>query len=254
MSSDSVIVTDKLARVTGVGVGEELTMTYSDGKSYAAKVTGIVDNYIMHYIYMSPGIYAELIGETPYPNSVLFFYENGKPPPSSAAPGGRGGFAMPLLENSNVRALIHNDDLMSQISGSADAMGIVTIVLIVLACALAFVVLFNLTNINISERIRELATMKVLGLHDSELAMYIYRENGVVTLLGVALGLIGGFFLHGYVITTVEIDILKFPKLIYPLSYVFAVALTLVFAVFVNFAMNYKLARIDMVESLKNVE
>jgi putative ABC transport system permease protein len=133
-------------------------------------------------------------------------------------------------------------------------MGIVTIVLIVLACALAFVVLFNLTNINISERIRELATMKVLGLNDTELAMYIYRENGVVTVLGILVGLVGGFFLHGYVLTSVEIDVLKFPQIIYPQSYIIAVALSLVFAVFVNIIMSFKLAKIDMVESLKNVE
>jgi len=96
--------------------------------------------------------------------------------------------------------------------------------------------------------------MKVLGLYNSELAMYIYRENGVVTILGVLLGIVGGIFLHGFVLTTVEIDVLKFPKLILPQSYVYAVVLSVIFAVFVNLVMNYKLSRIDMVESLKNVE
>jgi putative ABC transport system permease protein len=133
-------------------------------------------------------------------------------------------------------------------------MGVVTFVLIGLACALAFVVLFNLTSINISERIRELATIKVLGFNDVELAMYIYRENGVVTVLGILLGIIGGVFLHGFVLTTVEIDVVKFPSIIRPQSYILAVVLSLVFAVFVNFIMNYRLKRIDMVESLKNVE
>jgi putative ABC transport system permease protein len=144
--------------------------------------------------------------------------------------------------------------LLAQVSDSAEAMDIVTIVLIVLACALALVVLFNLTNINISERIRELATIKVLGFNDTELAMYIYRENGAVTLLGILIGLFGGVFLHSYIVTTVEIDILKFPEIILPQSYVIAVVLSFVFAVFVNYVMNFRLARIDMVESLKNVE
>ncbi|MCL2677624.1 MAG: ABC transporter permease, partial [Clostridiales bacterium] len=163
-------------------------------------------------------------------------------------------YASPLLENENVRAVIHNSELLSQIGDQTDAMDFVVVVLIVLACALALVVLFNLTNINIAERLRELATIKVLGFNDGELAMYIYRENGAVTVIGVLLGLLGGVLLHGYVLTSVEIDILKFPSIIHPQSYVIAVVLSLVFAVFVNLVMNYRLARIDMVESLKNVE
>jgi len=242
MTSRSVLITEKLARVMDVSIGGSFTITCSDGRTYTADVTGIVDNYIQHFIYMSPGIYSEMFDETPYPNSALLFYENGRE------------LAASLLENDHVRGVIRNDDLKTQIGDSTDAMGIVTIVLIVLACALALVVLFNLTNINISERIRELGTIKVLGFNDTELAMYIYRENGAVTLLGIVLGIVGGIFLHAYVITTVEIDILKFPIIIHPQSYILAGVLSLAFAIFVNFAMNYRLARIDMVESLKNVE
>jgi putative ABC transport system permease protein len=242
MTSRSVLITEKLARVMGVSNGGSFSITYSDGKEYTADVTGIVANYIQHFIYMSPGIYTEIFDEEPYPNSLLLSHKNGRE------------LAAPMLENNNVRAVMHNNDIKAQIGDSTDAMGIVTIVLIVLACALAFVVLFNLTNINISERIRELATLKVLGFNDVELAMYIYRENGVITLLGIVLGIVGGIFLHGYVITTVEIDVLKFPIIIHPQSYILAGVLSLAFAVFVNFVMNGRLARIDMVESLKNVE
>jgi putative ABC transport system permease protein len=250
MTAESVLITEKLSRVMGVGAGGSFTMTFNDGRAFTAEVTGVVDNYIQHFIYMSPNVYADLFGEEPYANSTLIFYDETEPDSKLS---GR-AFAAPLLENSDVRALIHNDELMTQIGDQTDAMGIVTIVLIVLACALAFVVLFNLTNINISERIRELATMKVLGLNDTELAMYIYRENGVVTMLGILLGLVGGFFLHGYVLTSVEIDVLKFPQIIYPQRYIIAVVLSAVFAVFVNIIMSVKLAKIDMVESLKNVE
>ncbi|MCL2254378.1 MAG: FtsX-like permease family protein [Lachnospiraceae bacterium] len=242
MNSQSVLVTEKLARVMGVSVGDSFSVTYSGGKSYQAKVTGIVDNYIRHFIYMAPDMYIEMLDEEPYPNNTFIFYDNGR------------DFAIPLLSNSNVRALIHNDELREQIGDQTAAMDIVSIVLIVIACSLALVVLFNLTNINISERIRELATIKVLGFNDHELAMYIYRENGVVTLLGILLGFLGGILLHGYVITTVEIDILKFPTIIHPQSYILAAVLSLAFALTVNIIMNYRLIRIDMVESLKNVE
>jgi len=226
----------------GVRVGDGFTVIYSDGRAYIAAVTGIVDNYIQHFIYMSPDAYADMLGEIPYPNSALIRYAGGRE------------FTAPLLGNGNVRAVVHIDELKTQIGYSTNAMGTITVVLIVLACALAFVVLFNLTNINISERIRELATIKVLGFYDTELSIYIYRENGAVTLFGILLGLAGGIFLHRFVITTVEIDLLKFPTVIHPRSYFFAVALSFAFAVFVNLVMNIKLARIDMVESLKNVE
>ena len=246
-ASGSVLLTEKLARVLGVAAGDRFTMTYSDGRTFAADVTGVVDNYLHHHIYMSPDVYAELFGENAAPNSVLIFYEDG--PAANERT-----FAAVLLKNENVRAVIHNDELMAQLSDATEAMDVVTVVLIVLACALALVVLFNLTNINISERIRELATIKVLGFNDRELAMYIYRENLAVTLLGIGLGLFAGVFLHGFVLATAEIDILKFPRIITGQSYLFSIALSAVFAVFVNLVMNIRLARIDMVESLKNVE
>ena len=242
MQSDSILLTEKLARVMGVSAGDRFTMTYSDGRAFTAYVTGIVDNYIHHHIYMSPDVYKGLFGEELKPNSILIFYENGRE------------FAINLLKNDDVRAVIHNDELLSQLSDATDAMNVVTIVLIVLACALAFVVLFNLTNINISERIRELATIKVLGFNERELAMYIYRENMIVTLLGILLGMIGGIFLHGFVLATAEIDILKFPRIVTLQSYLLSAFLSMIFALFVNFVMNFRLSRIDMVESLKNVE
>jgi putative ABC transport system permease protein len=191
---------------------------------------------------MPPAVYSGLSGEKAFVNSAMIYCDNGW------------DFAVPLLDNDNVRALIHNDEIKSQISDQTDAMGIVTVVLIVLACALAFVVLFNLSNINISERTRELATIKVLGFYDNELSMYVFRENGIVVVLGILMGLIGGIFLHDFVLNAVEIDILKFPKIIDLSSYITAITLSLVFTVFVSFVMNFKLAKIDMVESLKSIE
>lgn len=242
LESGGVIVTEKLARVMGVSSGDSFTITTGDGKTYTARVTGIADNYVMHYIYMPPEVYAEIFGVQPHLNSVLTFTDD------------KQGLAETMLKKSNVRAVSHTSDILSSLIYSTDAMSIVTIVLIVLACALALVVLFNLTNINISERIRELATIKVLGFYNSELALYVYRENGVVTFIGIISGLAGGIFLHRFVLASVEINILKFPVIIQPMSFVYSILLSLVFAVFVNWVMNYKLASIDMVESLKNVE
>lgn len=242
LASDSILLTDKLARVMGVSEGDSFTMMMGDGRVYSATVTGIVENYVTHFIYMSPSVYETLYDTAFHPNSVLAFT------------GDTRAFAEAMLENENVRAVIHTADLLSRLGDSTDAMGIVTIVLIVLACALALIVLFNLTNINISERIRELATIKVLGFYDVELSMYVYRENGAVTAMGILLGLVCGIFLHRFVLTSVEVDLLKFPPIINPLSYINAIVLSVAFAVFVNLVMNHKLSRIDMVESLKNVE
>ena len=240
MSAGGILITEKLARETGVSVGDDFSFTLSGGGAYQARVTGVVENYIFHYIYLPPELYAELFGAEPLYNSIYIISDEAS--------------AGALLDNSDVRAVIHTSSIMRSTSDSTDALEIVAIVLVFLACALAFVVLFNLTNINITERIRELATIKVLGFYSEELSMYIYRENIIVTLMGIAIGLVAGVFLHGYVLKAAEVDLLMFPRIISHWSYVYSVGLAAVFAIFVNLVMNIKLSRIDMVESLKNVE
>jgi len=242
LTPDGVVITEKLARVMGVLPGGSFDMTTSDGRTYTVQITGIAENYVLHFVFMPPNIYTDLFGGEPSFNSILAMPENYR------------DFAETLLANGGVRAVVNTADIKENINVSTDALKIVTVVLIVLACMLAFVVLFNLTNINITERIRELATIKVLGFYDAELAVYIYRENGVVTTMGIVLGLIGGIYLHGFVLTAAEIDLLMFPHIIEPRSYIFSVVLSVVFAVFVNLVMSRKLVMIDMVESLKNVE
>ena len=239
-----VIVTDKLARVMGVAVGDEFTARLGDGRELMLTVSEIAENYVLHYIYISPQHYREMFVAEPIPNCVLAF----------DAPDGTPALAERAPENKNVRAVLDTGVLMENLHDSTNALGVVTIVLIVLACALALVVLFNLTNINITERERELATIKVLGFYDNEVSMYVYRENGIVTLLGIALGIVLGIGLHRFVMISAEIDLLKFPLIIKPLSYLYAVLLTAAFAIFVNLVMNKKISNIDMVESLKGVE
>ena len=240
LGNDVILVSEKLARDIGLTVGDDLVFTAGNGAEYKVRTAGSVENYVQHHIFISPQLYNVLFGVPPVFNSILITADE--------------EIAVPLLENSNVRGIAQTAYLEENIADATDALEIVTVVLIILACALAFVVLFNLTNINISERNRELATIKVLGFYESELAMYIYRENALVTLIGIVIGLFAGLFLNSFVLTKAEIDMLMFPHIIKPLSYVYSVALALLFAVIVNLVMIFKLARIDMVESLKSVE
>lgn len=236
-----VIITEKLSKKTEVYAGDSMVVTLDD-ETYTVHVTGVVENYILNYMYMPVDVYRETFETDVLLNSAFIFSDD------------LDTLAYRLLANENVRAFSVMEDQMESISDSTDALGIVTIVLIVLACALALVVLFNLTNINITERIRELATIKVLGFYNTELSLYIYRENFIVTFLGIAIGTWAGLFLHGYILVTVEVDMLMFPRIINATSYVLAAALSAVFAVLVNIIMNFRLSSINMVESLKNVE
>ena len=145
-------------------------------------------------------------------------------------------------------------DLEAEIDDMLQALNIVIVVLIVSAGLLAFVVLYNLNNINITERKRELATLKVLGFYDMEVAEYVYRENVILTILGILAGAGIGLALHQYIIHTVEVDMMMFGRTVFPRSYLFSGLLTLVFSLFVNYMMYYRLKKIDMIESLKSVE
>jgi len=236
---EGVLVTEKLAREMGVRAGDDFTITLGDGWSYALRAAGIVENYLLHYIYMSPQCYAELFGNAPRPNGLFIL----------------GDVDFQALEQHPAVLGVTNTAWMrDNLREQTDALGIVTIVLMVSASILALVVLFNLTEINILERMRELATIKVLGFQDIETAMYLYRENMVVTLMGIALGLVGGIFLNGFILTTVEIDMLKFPHVILPMSFVLAGGISVLFALVVNLLTYHKLVGIDMVGALKSVE
>ena len=239
LSGEGAVITEKLARTWDIELGDSFVLTLPGGESFSAVAAGIVENYIMHYVYFPPDYYTEVFGRSLIPNALLI----------------KGGVdTEELMKNSHVRAVIETAGLVSSISDSTDALGVVTIVLLVMACALAFVVLFNLTLINITERKRELATIKVLGFQDTETAVYIYREILLITLMGIALGLACGVGLTAFVLRSVEIDILKFPLILRPVSFALSAGISVFFAIVVNLATYDKLAAIDMVESLKDVE
>ena len=238
-SQDGVLVTEKLAREMGISAGDSFTITFGDGWSYTIRAAAIVENYLLHYIYMPPEYYAQLFERSLRPNGLFIKGEIN---------------AQTLREHPQVLAITNTAWMRDNLTQQTDALGIVTIVLMIMACILALVVLFNLTEINILERMRELATIKVLGFQDTQTAMYLYRENMVVTAMGIALGLVAGVFLNGFILTTVEIDMLKFPHVIFPISFVLASGISVLFALVVNVLTYRKLVAIDMVMSLKSVE
>ena len=233
-----VLVSEKLAREMGIVAGDYFSLLFGQELVWL-QAAGIVENYVSHFVYIPPVIYESVFGAAPVMNGMFVIgeiqAENIRNHPATL------GISSVASARNNLR-------------GQTDALGDVTIVILVMACVLAFVVLYNLTEINIIERKREIATIKVLGFYDSETAMYLYRENFVVTMLGIALGLFMGVFLNGYVLSTMEIDLLKFPHIIFPQSFVTAALLSLAFALLVNAVTYFRLLNIDMAGALKSVE
>ena len=242
LNNDGAVISEKIARAANLKVGDTLSFSLGEGRTYNLAVKAIVENYVFHYIYLTPQTYENLLGEAPLFNNLYVKTTSIDETASN------------LLTQDYVRGVMKTPDIKDNINNSTDALQAVTLILIIIACALALVVLFNITNLNITERNRELATIKVLGFYDTELVRYIYRETIAVTLSGIICGLIAGVFLHRYILSTIEIDMLVFPELINPPSYLYAIVLSTTFAMFVNLIMSFKLRRIDMVASLKSIE
>ena len=159
-----------------------------------------------------------------------------------------------IIARNEVSTISLTSNVLKTLDDTMNSLNYVVVVLIISAGLLAFVVLYNLSNVNISERIRELATIKVLGFYDREVYSYITRETILLTIIGILLGLIGGYFLNFYIIGTCEIDMLRFVKIIDPLSYLYAILITAVFSIIVNIFTYFALKKIDMISSLKSVE
>ncbi len=245
LPDDGVVLTEKLASLLDVGVGD--TVTLSGDERVSARVADITENYIMHYVYLSDTYYETLFGKRPAENLILAAYDEDSQEICDTV-------ASKLVPLSGVTSVSRISDTRRTYTSSMESVDYAVIVIIVSAAALAFVVLYNLTNINITERRRELATLKVLGFYDREVSTYIYRENMVLTLFGICLGLVMGKYLHGWLVLTVEIDMLMFIRNAQPKSYLYAVLLTVLFSLLVNVAAYFRLKKIDMVESLKILE
>ena len=254
LDDSGAVITEKIARKLGLEIGDEVRLERLDdngnavpGSAMVFPVAGITEHYVSHYVYVTPGLYERVAGESPAYNEALGM---------AVATGDteRETLSQRLLELEGVTTVQYNDDINESFDDMLTSLDAVVFILIFAAGMLAFIVLYNLTNINVIERQREIATIKVLGFYDPEVNAYIYRETATLALLGCAFGLLAGIALEAFVITTVEIDVVMFGRTIHAMSYLYSAALTLVFAIIVNVAMAPRLRRIDMVESLKSVE
>ena len=248
LDNTGTIITEKLARLLDIEVGDTITIENADGDRREVTVEHITENYIMHYLYMSPELYNTIFDTKIESNAIL----------------AKTNEMTEEQENNLGETLLQDEDNISGItfiSSTADIfeevmenMDMVVWILIIAAGLLALVVLYNLLNANISERIRELATIKVLGFYDREVYSYIGRETVILTILGILVGLVGGYFLTMYILKTCEIDMLMFDPEIKAMSYVLGAVITIFFAIIVNIVTYFSLKKIDMIESLKSVE
>lgn len=242
-----VVITEQVSRSLGLKVGDEIVFRNSEDDEARVRVQGITENYIGNYIYLSKEYYEEIFQEHIKYNEAI-----GKIKEKTEEFQDR--LSKDLLNKEGIDNVSFNTTIMEDFDDTIRSLNYVVLVMVFSAGALAFVVLYNLTNVNISERIREIATIKVLGFYDKEVSAYVYRENTILTILGTLAGLVIGIFLHRYIMTTVEMDNLMFGLDLEPNSYIISIILTLGFAAFVNIVMYYKLKNIEMVESLKSID
>ena len=242
---DGVLIDIKLAEMLGLQEGD--TITIDCGTMVTVPIRAIAEHYVYHYAYMTADTYESLTGERPAPNEYLITTLHHDSASVSS-------LCEELLEQPCVQSVTNLPAMAKTFRETIDAVDAAVFIIIFSAAALALVVLYNLTNINITERLRELATIKVLGFYDREVAMYVYRENLVLTLLGIALGQFFGRYLCTWLIHTIEMDIVMFGRDPKPVNHLLSIILSLFFAVLVNILMFFRLRKIDMVQSLKSVE
>lgn len=247
LSDEGVIITEKYANLLGVSAGDSIFIRLSESDAYPkeVKVVGVTENYIFNYIYMTPNLYQSLYNVSGETNVLLF---------KTAEAANTEDISSRVLKIAGVNSVTMNEDETEKLHKVINSLYFIVALMIVSAAVLAFVVLYNLNNINISERRRELATLKLLGFFDGELNAYVYRENVVLTIFGTLFGTLIGILLHQFVMRTVETDIYMFGRELKPLSILISAVLTIVFALATNLIMYFKLKKIDMIESLKSVE
>jgi putative ABC transport system permease protein len=242
-----VILSEKLAKQLQVAVGDEIYIKTDGDKKVKVTVDGITEHYISHYIYMSPKLYQEVFGK-----QVQFKQVMAKTTDTSEAFENR--LSSDMLKNEEVGSIRFITGISKDFKKILKSLNYVILVMIFSAGALAFIVLYNLTNVNVTERLREIATIKVLGFYDREVSAYVDRESVLLTVIGMLIGLVLGVFFHRFIIVTAEVEYVMFGRIVKPLSFVYAGILTMVFSLLVNIVIHFKLKKIDMVESLKSVD
>ena len=242
-----ICITDKLAQLLNVKKGENITIKTNEDKEIQLEVSDIAENYVQHYIFITVETYKQIYNKD-YNTNVILIKDN------ELSKSKEEQLASEIMDKKEVASVSNIDTLVESMEDTMKLLNYVVVVLIVSAGLLAFVVLYNLANVNISERIRELATIKVLGFYDKEVYDYVVRETTILTIIGIILGLVGGFVLNYYILGTCEINILRFNRKINLISYIYSALITIVFTIIVNIATYYSLKKIDMIESLKSVE
>ncbi len=248
LTDNGATITEKLASDTGTEIGDKLVLTGADGKKYEVEVSQIVENYVYHYVYLSPAYYQQIFGVMPeysYTLVTLKDFTNANDEQNMADD---------LLAYNEVSGVVSTDVMVDSFNAIVDRLDVVVVIFIIAAGLLAFVILYNLTNISVQERLREIATIKVIGFTDAEVTSYVYRENIFLTLIGILIGLLGGVGLHKVVISIAEVNVVMFGRDIYWWSYVLAVVLTALFAGLVSVLVHKRLQRFDVIAALKSVE
>lgn len=248
LNDQGVIINEKLAELFDYKKGDYITLKNADHQEYKLLISAISENYTAHYVYMSPTYYEKIFNKKPVYNTQFLKFDKKLNKKNEEDIGKL------LMENGKVLNVTFLSSLSNALDDTIGSLNIVVWVLIVVSGLLAFIVLYNLTNINVSERIRELSTIKVLGFYDKEVTMYVYRENITLTLIGIIIGCFFGKIVHGYVLQTVEVDMLMFSPTINWLSYLYAAMITLIFSLLVMVIIHKKLKKVDMIEALKSNE
>ena len=247
LDDSGVVVTAKLAETLSIKAGDEINMR-TGGEDHFMRVIGVADNYVYHYVYITAAYYETVFGKAMQYNGFMGNMKDGLTDETMDA------MSTQLLSDSRMYTVRTIESIYDSVRDSLSILNYVVLVLILGSGMLTFVVMLNLTNINIGERMRELATLRVLGFYDKEMYDYIFRENNALSVIGAFVGLVFGKIMHLFVIRTCEVDMVMFVRSAKPLSYVYAFALTIVFSLIVNLLMRPKVRAIDMVESLKSAE
>lgn len=247
LDDSGVVVTAKLAETLSIKIGDGINMR-TGGEDHLMRVIGVADNYVYHYVYITAAYYETVFGKAMQYNGFMGNLKDGLTDETMDA------MSTQLLSDSRMYTVRTIGSIYDSVWDSLSILNYVVLVLILGSGMLTFVVMLNLTNINIGERMRELATLRVLGFYDKEMYAYIFRENNALSVIGAFVGLLFGKIMHLFVIRTCEVDMVMFVRSAKPLSYVYAFALTIAFSLIVNLLMRPKVRAIDMVESLKSAE
>lgn len=245
ISDNSCIISEKTAKLLDIDVGDKISLLDNDNNKYDIKVSYIIKNYINQYLYINKNTYNNLFKDYKI-NSILISLKDEDKNSKE--------FDKKYISNGYALTIVDNDDIKSSMNDMLGSIDSIVAILIIAAASLAFVVLYNLSNINISERKREIATLKVLGFYPSEVDKYINRETVLLTILGIVIGLLFGSYLSHFIISTCEPDYIMFDRHVYTLSYFYSLFITVIFTIIVTIVTHFNLKKINMVTSLKNVE